>query len=306
MRLVWRPFDALGLPRIVQLVNKTNQFNLTTRRLREAEAAALIEDPDAVTLQLRLTDRLGDNGVIAVVIGRLGGSDLVVETWLMSCRVLGRRVEEGTLAVLAARRPPGRPAPRRALPGERAQRDGGRSLPATRLHRRRGGALGARSRRLRAAGRSADGGGGGLRAVTPPPAGTLPSPASSASRPRCPRACQDQADRRLGLALAGPGGGVDRLPGAAAGGVRLAAGMGAVSTKVRAARVPEKSSPKRISAATTWRRFPRNPETGREGSERSGSGAAASRAWRAVAGPRGAAGRRGARAGASTRLWRSA
>lgn len=102
MRLVWRRFDALGLPRIVQLVNKTNQFNLTTRRLREAEAAALIDDPGAVTLQLRLVDRLGDNGVIAVVIGRRVDRDLVVETWLMSCRVLGRRVEEGTLAVVAA------------------------------------------------------------------------------------------------------------------------------------------------------------------------------------------------------------
>ncbi|WP_053078734.1 HAD-IIIC family phosphatase [Methylobacterium tarhaniae] len=102
MRLAWRRFDAVGLPRIVQLVNKTNQFNLTTRRLREAEAAALIDDPDAVALQLRLTDRLGDNGVIAVAIGRLVDGDLVVETWLMSCRVLGRRVEEGTLAVLAA------------------------------------------------------------------------------------------------------------------------------------------------------------------------------------------------------------
>ncbi|TNC13296.1 HAD-IIIC family phosphatase [Methylobacterium terricola] len=102
MRLTWRSFDAVGLPRIVQLVNKTNQFNLTTRRLREAEAAALIDDPDAVTLQLRLTDRLGDNGVIAVVIGRLAERDLNVETWLMSCRVLGRRVEEGTLSALAA------------------------------------------------------------------------------------------------------------------------------------------------------------------------------------------------------------
>ena len=101
MRLIGRPFDALGLPRIVQLVNKTNQFNLTTRRLREAEAAALIEDPDALTLQLRLTDRLGDNGVIAVVIGRLAGPDRGIETWVMSCRVLGRGGGEGTLAVLA-------------------------------------------------------------------------------------------------------------------------------------------------------------------------------------------------------------
>lgn len=102
MRLTGRPFDAVGLPRIVQLVNKTNQFNLTTRRLREADAAALIDDPDAVTLQVRLTDRLGDNGVIAVVIGRLAERDLIIETWLMSCRVLGRRVEEGTLVALAA------------------------------------------------------------------------------------------------------------------------------------------------------------------------------------------------------------
>lgn len=102
MRLTWRPFDALGLPRIVQLVNKTNQFNLTTRRLREPEATRLIDDPGALTLQLRLADRLGDNGVIAVAIGRLVEGDLVIETWLMSCRVLGRRVEEGTLAVLAA------------------------------------------------------------------------------------------------------------------------------------------------------------------------------------------------------------
>jgi FkbH-like protein len=102
MRLVGRPFDALGLPRIVQLVNKTNQFNLTTRRLREAEAAALIGDPTVIALHFRLTDRLGDNGVIAVAIGRLAGADLVIETWLMSCRVIGRRVEEGILAILAA------------------------------------------------------------------------------------------------------------------------------------------------------------------------------------------------------------
>lgn len=101
MRLAWRSFDAVGLPRIVQLVNKTNQFNLTTRRLREAEAAALIDDPAVLTLQLRLADRLAEHGMIAVAIGRLVGRDLVIETWLMSCRVLGRRVEEGILAILA-------------------------------------------------------------------------------------------------------------------------------------------------------------------------------------------------------------
>ncbi len=102
MRLVWRPFDAVGLARIVQLVNKTNQFNLTTRRITEDEARGLIDDPDAVALQVRLVDRLGDNGMIGIVIARRDGSDaFVVETWLMSCRVLGRGVEAAMLAVLA-------------------------------------------------------------------------------------------------------------------------------------------------------------------------------------------------------------
>ncbi len=103
MRLVWRGFDRLGLPRIVQLINKTNQFNLTSRRTTEAEVMAVMQDPGAVGLQLRLLDRFGDNGIIAIVIGRLAscGAELVIETWLMSCRVLGRQVEQGTLNILA-------------------------------------------------------------------------------------------------------------------------------------------------------------------------------------------------------------
>jgi FkbH-like protein len=105
MDLRWRRFDAVGLPRIVQLINKTNQFNLTTRRVTEEEATAMIADPLLLTLQLRLLDRFGDNGMIAVVIGRFteaGSADMLIETWLMSCRVLGRGVEEATLALTAA------------------------------------------------------------------------------------------------------------------------------------------------------------------------------------------------------------
>jgi FkbH-like protein len=104
MELSWRRFDALGLARIVQLSNKTNQFNLTTRRTTEAEVAALIDDPAALTLQLRLRDQHGDSGMIALVAGRLRapGGDLLIETWLMSCRVLGREVEQATLFLVAA------------------------------------------------------------------------------------------------------------------------------------------------------------------------------------------------------------
>lgn len=102
MRLVWRRFDAVGLQRIVQLVNKTNQFNLTTRRTTDEEILAVIGDPDAIGLQFRLIDRFDDNGMIAVVIGRKEEHDLRLHTWLMSCRVLGRQVEQATLDVVVA------------------------------------------------------------------------------------------------------------------------------------------------------------------------------------------------------------
>ncbi len=102
MQLVWRRFDRIGLGRVVQLINKTNQFNLTTRRTTEAEVLALMGDPRAFGLQLRLLDRFGDNGIIAVVAGRVDEARRChIETWLMSCRVLGRGVEQATLALLA-------------------------------------------------------------------------------------------------------------------------------------------------------------------------------------------------------------
>lgn len=97
-----RPFDAVGRTRIAQLINKSNQFNLTTRRYTEAEVAAIEADPDLFDLQVRLTDRFGDNGMISVVVFRKGADDWLCDTWLMSCRVLGRRVEEAILARVAA------------------------------------------------------------------------------------------------------------------------------------------------------------------------------------------------------------
>lgn len=101
MRLIWRRFDQLGLARIVQLINKTNQFNLTGRRYAEDAITAVMADARALGLQLRLTDQFGDNGIIAIVIGRLlDDGDLVIDTWLMSCRVLGRNVEACTLNLL--------------------------------------------------------------------------------------------------------------------------------------------------------------------------------------------------------------
>lgn len=120
MHCTLRPFDDLGLARITQLINKTNQFNLTTRRYTEAEVRDAMNDPNTITAQVRLTDRFGDNGTIAILIARTadanttmqtaanasahlaGASTAHIDTWLMSCRVLGRRVEEACLNALAA------------------------------------------------------------------------------------------------------------------------------------------------------------------------------------------------------------
>ncbi len=102
MRLVTKQFDRIGLQRIVQLINKSNQFNLTTRRYTDEDIISVMADPEAFGLQLRLVDRFGDNGVIAIVIGRLQpNKDLAIDTWLMSCRVLGRQVEPTTLNLIA-------------------------------------------------------------------------------------------------------------------------------------------------------------------------------------------------------------
>ncbi len=102
MQLVWKRFDRVGLQRIVQLINKSNQFNLTTQRYTDEDVLAVMADPDAFGLQLRLLDRFGDNGVIAIIVGRLReNQDLYIDTWLMSCRVLGRQVEPTTLNLIA-------------------------------------------------------------------------------------------------------------------------------------------------------------------------------------------------------------
>lgn len=102
MEAVWARFDRVGLPRIVQLINKTNQFNLTTRRVNERQVQELMDDPAALTLQIRLLDRFGDNGIIAVVSGTPQGDAIRLGTWLMSCRVLGRGMEDETLNLVAA------------------------------------------------------------------------------------------------------------------------------------------------------------------------------------------------------------
>ncbi|HEX8594780.1 MAG TPA: HAD-IIIC family phosphatase [Pseudomonas sp.] len=98
MEIVFKPFDAMGRSRIAQLINKSNQYNLTTRRYTEADVLEAQSAPDMFTRQVRLIDRFGDNGMISVVICKLSEpATWKIDTWLMSCRVLGRRVEDSVL-----------------------------------------------------------------------------------------------------------------------------------------------------------------------------------------------------------------
>lgn len=94
MEAVIRPFEPIAFERITQLVNKTNQFNLTTTRVVPGDIERLAADPRAVTRTVRLRDRFADHGLISVLYGQVDGTRLRLDAWLMSCRVLGRGVEQ--------------------------------------------------------------------------------------------------------------------------------------------------------------------------------------------------------------------
>ena len=92
-----REFTGVDVPRLAQLINKSNQFNLTTRRRTEADLLALMQHPAFACFSMRLKDRFGDHGLISIAIAHQTGDALEIDTWLMSCRVLKRQVEEEVL-----------------------------------------------------------------------------------------------------------------------------------------------------------------------------------------------------------------
>lgn len=103
MRAEIRPFSPMYFSRIAQLTNKSNQFNLTTRRFTQAEIQAMAEDETYVTLYGKLSDKFGDNGVVSVTAGKIGEDGLDVILWLMSCRVLKRDMELAMMDALFLR-----------------------------------------------------------------------------------------------------------------------------------------------------------------------------------------------------------
>lgn len=87
------PFSPLYMGRIAQLTNKSNQFNLTTKRCTQADIEKMAADENFITLYGKLSDKFGDNGVVSVVSGHIDGKNLHIDLWLMSCRVLKRDME---------------------------------------------------------------------------------------------------------------------------------------------------------------------------------------------------------------------
>ena len=97
MEITMSPFDDAGRARIVQLISKSNQFNLTTKRYSDLDIKEFENNNSFFTSQIRLKDIFGDNGMISIIICKKDSDVWEIDSWLMSCRVLGRRVE---LAVL--------------------------------------------------------------------------------------------------------------------------------------------------------------------------------------------------------------
>ncbi|MBN9229020.1 MULTISPECIES: HAD-IIIC family phosphatase [Legionella] len=98
-----KAFTPVYLARITQLINKTNQFNLTTKRYTLADVTSITQDANYITLYGKLEDKFGDNGLISIIIGELKNKECHIELWLMSCRVLKRTMEYAMFDALVAK-----------------------------------------------------------------------------------------------------------------------------------------------------------------------------------------------------------
>ena len=103
MTAVIAPFEPIYMDRITQLTNKSNQFNLTTRRYTRPEIEEVAAGEDYIELYGKLVDKFGDNGVVSVVIGHKDSEALDIDLWIMSCRVLKRDMEFAMMDELVAK-----------------------------------------------------------------------------------------------------------------------------------------------------------------------------------------------------------
>ena len=95
------PATNFSIPRISQLTQKTNQMNLTTRRYTEANIQTFTNDPNSFLFSVSSRDRFGDNGIVGVFILKIHGEECRIDTFLLSCRVIGRNIEQSMIAFIA-------------------------------------------------------------------------------------------------------------------------------------------------------------------------------------------------------------
>lgn len=103
MKGIIKKFEPVYMARIAQLTNKSNQFNLTTRRYTQTEIESIVGNDSYITLYGKLIDKFGDNGVVSVVIGHVVGDECQIDLWIMSCRVLKRDMEFAMMDSLVKR-----------------------------------------------------------------------------------------------------------------------------------------------------------------------------------------------------------
>ncbi|MER5548720.1 HAD-IIIC family phosphatase [Streptomyces sp. NPDC002589] len=96
------PATEADVPRLSQITLRTNQFNLTTRRLQPADVHALLDSPHHLVLAIRSRDRFGDNGLVGAVFAERAGDTLRIDNVLLSCRVFARGIEQAALGALLA------------------------------------------------------------------------------------------------------------------------------------------------------------------------------------------------------------
>jgi len=101
MHSVVKPFDKFTIPRVSQLTQRSNQFNLRTVRYTEEEISAISNSDEYLTLDFTLEDKYGDYGLISVIILKKQSDALFIDTWIMSCRVLKRGMEKFVLNMIA-------------------------------------------------------------------------------------------------------------------------------------------------------------------------------------------------------------
>jgi len=97
MRATVEPFSAFSVPRVSQLTQRSNQFNLRTIRYSEEDIKNVIASDQHMSMQISLEDKYGEYGIIGLVIGEKKEDVLFIDTWIMSCRVLKRGVEKMVL-----------------------------------------------------------------------------------------------------------------------------------------------------------------------------------------------------------------